>query len=60
MVGWLGLPYCKVVFTVTFLTGRLQNVRVVRTFLEPLRSILSLFHTKEVEGQQTFLFSHSN
>lgn len=59
MVGWLALPRGKAVSAVMFLTARLRNL-IVRTFLEPLRAVLSLFHTKEVERQQTFLFSLSN
>lgn len=48
------------VFTTMFLTARLQNLSVVWTYLEPLRAILSLFHTEEVARQQTLIFSHSN
>lgn len=58
--GWMvstsllqGVLYCNVSYCKTPKSESSED-------LEPLRSILSLFHTKEVERQQTFIFSHSS
>lgn len=53
MVGWLALLTARLfLLQCSFLPD--CEIWGVRTFLEPLRALLSLFHTGEVERQQAF------